>query len=245
MAKLGWNVDHEHFLLLPTGWRQNNFLIRDSRFCIIWMQNSVYYKSLYVYWKILLILQENPVLPDLKVCEWDGCNKTFYDRNKLRQHMKYHEQRADRIARGVPLSPKKSLTECTVCGKVLKYKSYLKAHMMTHNNEAPFQCDQCGQSYPSSKRLADHIRYSHFLTWWLYHTSFGLFVCFCRCSLLLCGLTTRPSWSYVLLFSAKAFGDCKHTSCKKSPRTIISTVWIITKQCWLVLQYWGWHGSVF
>lgn len=72
--------------------------------------------------------------------------------------MKYHEQRADKIARGIPLTPRKSQVTCEVCGKVLKYKSYLKAHMMSHSDEMPYQCEQCGQAYPTSKRLAEHIR---------------------------------------------------------------------------------------
>jgi len=94
----------------------------------------------------------------MKVCEWAGCNKTFHDRYKLRTHLRYHELRADKIARGVSVGAKKSNTKCEVCGKVLKYKSYLKAHMMTHTDEMPYQCEQCGQAYPTSKRLADHIR---------------------------------------------------------------------------------------
>lgn len=95
---------------------------------------------------------------DAQVCEWEGCNKTFYDRTKLRQHLKYHEQRADRIARGINISSQKSSTTCDVCGKVLKYKSYLKAHMLSHQKDHPYQCEVCGQAYPNPKRLEDHVR---------------------------------------------------------------------------------------
>lgn len=96
-------------------------------------------------------------LDKIQVCEWEGCNKTFYDDSKLRQHMKYHGQRADKIARGISV-PERSLTTCEICGKVLKYKSYLKAHMLSHYKEHPFQCELCGQAYPSAKRLEDHVR---------------------------------------------------------------------------------------
>lgn len=95
---------------------------------------------------------------EVKVCDWEGCNKTFYDRNKFRQHMKYHEQRADRVARGLKVAGLKSSTTCDVCGKVLKYKSYLKAHMLSHTKEHPHTCVICGMAYPNPKRLEDHMR---------------------------------------------------------------------------------------
>lgn len=90
-------------------------------------------------------------------CNWEGCNKTFYDKSKLRQHQRYHERRAHSLACGKSL-PSPLSTACTICGKVLKYKSYLKEHMLLHANSKPYQCELCGQSYPNSNRLADHVR---------------------------------------------------------------------------------------
>lgn len=94
---------------------------------------------------------------EMKVCDWEGCNKTFYDHAKFRQHMKYHEQRADKIARGLKVSSKTAIA-CEICGKVLKYKSYLKAHMLSHSKDHPYTCEICGQAYPNPKRLEDHVR---------------------------------------------------------------------------------------
>ncbi|XP_052801677.1 zinc finger protein 624-like isoform X2 [Mya arenaria] len=92
------------------------------------------------------------------VCQWEGCTKTFTDKAKLRQHMKYHEQRADKIARGIPLTQKKSSVTCEICHAELKYKSYLKAHMLNHQNGSHAVCEVCGESFPSTKKLADHRR---------------------------------------------------------------------------------------
>ena len=72
--------------------------------------------------------------------------------------MKYHQNRADKIARGESLTPQAEQCTCPICGKVLKYRSYLKQHMANHSGDKPHQCDICGTSYQNSKRLLDHIR---------------------------------------------------------------------------------------
>ena len=100
---------------------------------------------------------------DLLACDWEGCNKTFCDRMKWKYHMKYHQARADKIAKGLPLTPQPEECSCPICGKVLKYKSYLKLHMANHSGDKPHQCDICGTSYQSAKRLNDHIRYGNML----------------------------------------------------------------------------------
>ncbi|KAH3877585.1 hypothetical protein DPMN_001460, partial [Dreissena polymorpha] len=95
------------------------------------------------------------------VCQWEGCSKVFYDRLKLRQHMKYHEQRADKIARGIPVTQGKTPTMCNICGQVLKYRSYLKAHMLNHQEADKVTCEVCGETFPDSKQLTDHKRSQH------------------------------------------------------------------------------------
>eukprot|EP01083_Nonionella_stella_P267288 903066_1 len=48
--------------------------------------------------------------------------------------------------------------ECDVCHKVLKSRSALKKHMITHSDNRPFTCDKCPKAFKRKFGLNQHLR---------------------------------------------------------------------------------------
>ncbi|KAL3856560.1 hypothetical protein ACJMK2_011296 [Sinanodonta woodiana] len=108
--------------------------------------------------KLFLSASKDTDTGELLVCDWEGCGKLFKDRNKWKYHVKYHRDRAEKISKGLPTTPKAESVVCPICNKTLKYKNYLKLHMQTHTGDKPYQCEICGNSYFTPRRLKDHLR---------------------------------------------------------------------------------------
>ncbi|XP_072173091.1 uncharacterized protein [Diadema setosum] len=102
------------------------------------------------------------------------CNKTFYDRKALQQHMHCHSERqcecdvchkkfyfmweVNRHKQFV-LSERSHL--CEICGSCFKTEAALKDHSdFTHNTEYRFKCEICGRGFKRPCTLRKH-RKSH------------------------------------------------------------------------------------
>lgn len=84
--------------------------------------------------------------PDLPIA-CPECNKQFLKKVYLRKHFNnVHKQGLDEI--------------CQHCGKVFKNSKRLKAHLLTHQTEKKYKCDQCAKQFVSSGDLSRHIRVS-------------------------------------------------------------------------------------
>lgn len=75
------------------------------------------------------------------------CNKQFYKKVYLRKHFNnVHKKGLDEV--------------CQHCGKVFKNSKRLKAHLLTHQTEKKYKCDQCPKQFVSSGDLSRHLRVS-------------------------------------------------------------------------------------
>ena len=89
------------------------------------------------------------------------CGSTFLTAVKLRKHMKLHD--------GIPHSKN---FMCDVCGMMYHSKDYLREHILTtHSNEATEICDECGETFKTSRLLHLHKRKIHLK--YLRHTKPG------------------------------------------------------------------------
>ncbi|KAG9416289.1 hypothetical protein AC1031_000684 [Aphanomyces cochlioides] len=93
--------------------------------------------------KHLLTHQEKRFL-----CSFDGCDKRFYERAKLKRHMLVH-------------TGEKSFM-CTFegCGKQFAYKANLKTHLRTHTGLKPFAClvPGCNRTFAQASNRNSHMQ---------------------------------------------------------------------------------------
>lgn len=75
------------------------------------------------------------------------CNKSFLKKVYLRKHFNnVHKQGLDEV--------------CQHCGKLFKNSKRLKAHLLTHQSEKKYKCNQCPKQFVSSGDLSRHLRVS-------------------------------------------------------------------------------------
>ncbi|XP_041359927.1 transcription factor IIIA-like isoform X2 [Gigantopelta aegis] len=113
---------------------------------------------------------------DPYVCSEDGCGKRFSVLSKFRRHQKIHQDftcNVDgcsfKVKKWTLLRKHKAVEhgpshKCSHCEKVFKLKSWLKCHMVVHQDmREAFECPRadCGRVYFNERNLAAHLRTYH------------------------------------------------------------------------------------
>ncbi|XP_050416426.2 uncharacterized protein LOC126830168 [Patella vulgata] len=116
------------------------------------------------------------------VCEYPGCNKSFYHCRGLNSHIIVYHAREERNKFSCPtcgkqcLSPSK-LEEHMVnhtglkpfvcseenCSKTFATKTGLQRHLFIHKGVKPFQCEECGHKFTFKSHYNHHKESHHFL----------------------------------------------------------------------------------
>uniref|UniRef100_A0A1I8PFN3 C2H2-type domain-containing protein n=1 Tax=Stomoxys calcitrans TaxID=35570 RepID=A0A1I8PFN3_STOCA len=78
----------------------------------------------------------------------DKCGKKFMGRTQLMDHVRSDCGR-------VPIY------QCQVCGKCLTTAGILKTHMLLHQDDRPYSCDQCGKSFKIKAQYKTHAKFAH------------------------------------------------------------------------------------
>ncbi|ETW08505.1 hypothetical protein H310_01070 [Aphanomyces invadans] len=93
--------------------------------------------------KHLLTHQEKRFL-----CSFDGCDKKFYERAKLKRHMLVHT------------GEKSFVCAFDGCGKQFAYKANLKTHLRTHTGLKPFACmvPGCNRMFAQASNRNSHMQ---------------------------------------------------------------------------------------
>ena len=94
-----------------------------------------------------------------KNCSRKFVTKKNYDLHMLQAFCDPAKWRARRLERKRE-AEKSGQFNCTFekCEKQYLSNSHLERHIMTHTNERPFQCDNCGQAFTQKGTLKEHIR---------------------------------------------------------------------------------------
>ncbi|XP_016965585.1 gastrula zinc finger protein XlCGF57.1, partial [Drosophila biarmipes] len=79
-----------------------------------------------------------------KVHTCPQCNKTFFSRRNLRDHVKRHTGERP--------------FECPECHQTFTKNSGLKLHSRLHMAEKPFKCELCGKGFVQNQHLITHLR---------------------------------------------------------------------------------------
>ncbi|XP_057680425.1 zinc finger protein 616-like [Corythoichthys intestinalis] len=83
----------------------------------------------------------------------DLCPKAYMRANDL-EHHRATVHGDDGEAEGAPRRPGSLL--CHFCGKELKFRSQLAAHLLTHTDERPHLCDVCGRKFSRRHQMERH-----------------------------------------------------------------------------------------
>ena len=81
------------------------------------------------------------------ICHYEGCNKKFYERAKLKRHFLVHT------------GEKPFVCPYEGCGKPFGYKANLKTHMRTHTGQRPFACtfQGCDRRFAQASNRNAHV----------------------------------------------------------------------------------------
>ncbi|KAF9796755.1 hypothetical protein SFRURICE_001835 [Spodoptera frugiperda] len=77
----------------------------------------------------------------------DICQKGFYKKSHLTQHLLTHEKVKDKT--------------CEICGDTFLNEKTLMEHLMIHSGQKPFKCDVCGAEFITSGRRLEHMKRKH------------------------------------------------------------------------------------
>uniref|UniRef100_A0A2L2YFX7 Histone H4 transcription factor n=1 Tax=Parasteatoda tepidariorum TaxID=114398 RepID=A0A2L2YFX7_PARTP len=111
------------------------------------------------------------------VCSWEGCNRTFNDQYKVKEHLRSHTQEKliacptcggmfasrtkffDHIQRQMPIDEAEDSYVCEYCCRKLSSERLLRDHMRHHVNH--YKCPYCDMTCPTPSGLRVHMSYRH------------------------------------------------------------------------------------
>ena len=85
-------------------------------------------------------------------CDYDGCNKLYYDLRTLNKHKRVHTK---------PFKCLFLINNHHLCNKSFSNKRNLKIHARSHKNERKEKCKFCGKTFCDPSTLKNHIKYIH------------------------------------------------------------------------------------
>lgn len=80
------------------------------------------------------------------VCQFEGCNKSFPDKSKLKRHQLVHT--------------KEKHYQCEICGKRFSLDFNLRTHIRTHTGLKPYACEYpgCNKRFTQGSNLSSHMK---------------------------------------------------------------------------------------
>lgn len=91
------------------------------------------------------------------VCKY--CELIFGKRSDLKHHLFTCEKKPDRLERGDLMTT--SIFVCETCGKEFTRLYDFKRHQLSHTDEKPYHCPQCGKSFKERSSLNKHVKRMH------------------------------------------------------------------------------------
>lgn len=91
-------------------------------------------------------LKQHYILHTGTIFQCSICGKKFNRIGNLNLHEMKHAGKA------------KKEHPCQICGKILKQRCLLKAHMRSHSGEKPYICSVCGVGFADNSNLSKHYR---------------------------------------------------------------------------------------
>lgn len=100
------------------------------------------------------------------------CNRTFFHKGTLTQHMKSHKSNFCSICKQhfphrnkfnshtcvPPFGSQRDSKSCEICGKTFANPSALRIHYVVHTGEKPHRCSLCGKGFTQKGNLKCHQR---------------------------------------------------------------------------------------
>lgn len=77
----------------------------------------------------------------------DRCQKGFYKKDNLVQHLATHNEIKDKT--------------CYICGNTFGIEKTLQEHLKLHSGQKPFKCDICNIGFITSGRRHEHMKRKH------------------------------------------------------------------------------------
>ncbi|XP_045507911.1 zinc finger protein 41-like [Colias croceus] len=75
------------------------------------------------------------------------CEKSFYTKSALAEHIKTHKQTKDII--------------CEICGDSFYHRKSLKDHLKLHSDDKTFECHVCNHRFVNLSRVNNHMKQKH------------------------------------------------------------------------------------